>query len=337
MKRSRAFVLTELLTGMALQAGFLLVMCTAFYMMLSFYTRTQQVLTARERGQRVIAYFDTSIRHAGLGLWKCTSSRDINNSLSSISQLEGINFPVALTSDYTDTTITNSLGHKTYCGNILTLLYAERNIASSNILNLVVVNNNYQSADIVATPTAFRLINNGHKFRDSDFYHYVNSQMSPRVIYKYGSVQRFAVMTTSGVPFLLQCDVNNGNSYKFNVYKAGTSTISAKINPMDELLYLKCKRLFVESENFKYIDFTDDWGKKTPHEKGILEIYMELDTVTKIFDLYVLSTGGEDNSTERSKPENWPDNARWKDEYLKQSIYISHASWKMHNLENIAL
>ncbi|MBQ3396793.1 MAG: hypothetical protein IJG55_10800, partial [Synergistaceae bacterium] len=72
MKRSKAFILVEILTGMVLQTGFILVLCTSFYLMLSFYSRTQQVLNARQKGGKVIAYVDSRIRNVGLGLGKCS-------------------------------------------------------------------------------------------------------------------------------------------------------------------------------------------------------------------------------------------------------------------------
>ena len=77
MKRSRAFILSEILRGTALSAGLVLALCGAFYMTINFYARTSKILTAREKGQRVISFVDERIRHTGLGLWKCSSSAEI--------------------------------------------------------------------------------------------------------------------------------------------------------------------------------------------------------------------------------------------------------------------
>ena len=344
MKRSRAFVLTEILTGMALQAGFLLVMCTAFYMMLSFYTRTQQVLTARDRGQRVIAYFDQRIRNAGLGLWKCETSQDVRDQLGDLIdksdlQLKNLVLPVALTTLSRDNkfehaftrVISNSIGHNAYSGNILTMTYAERNIASSSNLNLVFVNdsNDYQVIELGKNETSgkFKLLDNETKIAQAKFDEALKSKD-----------KTYIVTRAAGVPLLLS-DMKKNTKIEFNLSVTGKNIKSVNIYPMDELLYLKCVRLFVEGtgedSNFKYQYLRQKWTDKIPHEKGVLEIYMELDTETKIFDLYVLTTGGKDSRATRSKPELWPSLADWKDDYLNYSLYVSHASWKLHNMENM--
>ena len=75
MKRLRAFILSEILMTMILQAGFILTLFGAFYLMMEFYTKTQAVLTARDHAERVIQFMDDKIRAAGLGLWACTNSK----------------------------------------------------------------------------------------------------------------------------------------------------------------------------------------------------------------------------------------------------------------------
>ena len=79
--RRKAFLLTEQLMTILLQAGFILVLVTAFYLMLNFYTKTQQVLTARNRAERVIQFVDDKVRHVGLGLWQCDGASDIRSHL----------------------------------------------------------------------------------------------------------------------------------------------------------------------------------------------------------------------------------------------------------------
>ncbi|MBR0279913.1 MAG: hypothetical protein IJQ75_08060, partial [Synergistaceae bacterium] len=101
MKRSRAFILAEQLMTIMLQAGFILVLCASFYQVISFYTRTQQVLTARNHAERVISFMDDKIRNAGLGLWRCGNSEAIRAKLTNIAQLatndtKGYKLPVSL-------------------------------------------------------------------------------------------------------------------------------------------------------------------------------------------------------------------------------------------------
>ena len=345
MKRSRAFILTELLTGMALQAGFLLVLCTSFYMMISFYTRTQQVLSARDKGQRVIAYFDQRIRHAGLGMWRCTSSQDIREALWPLTDPSktsvnlrntALAFPVAITTLSKDfdhayaKILSNSVYHRAYSGNILTLIYAERDTSTiqngADKMNLVFSSEDYEPIEVGkgGKNGKFKLIDEEIIMSNSNFKKdKVLSETNP-----------YAVTRSIGRPFQVK-DITSGKKSKFVI----SLDKSIDVLPMDELLYLKCVRVFVEGSgvdsNFKYQNLTSKWSDKIPHEKGILEIYMELDIETKIFDLYVLSTGGEDNNTTRTKPENWPARARWKNEYLNHVLYVSHASWRLHNIKNM--
>lgn len=131
-----------------LQAGFLLVLVTAFYLLLNFYTKTQQVLTARNHAERVIQFVDDKIRHAGLGLWGCTSSRAIRSSmypieilserkgkreLPSYSGTRGYKLPLSLSwlSDGLDFAPlvgepTGGASSSVFDGNVLVLLYAEK-------------------------------------------------------------------------------------------------------------------------------------------------------------------------------------------------------------------
>ncbi|MBQ9573843.1 MAG: hypothetical protein IJR27_01010 [Synergistaceae bacterium] len=88
MRRSRAFILSEILMTMMLQAGFILVLCTSFYMLTSFYSKTQQVLTARSHAERAISFFDDKIKNAGLGLWRCDTPSEIRAALDDLPKLD---------------------------------------------------------------------------------------------------------------------------------------------------------------------------------------------------------------------------------------------------------
>ena len=130
--KSRAFILTEILTGMILQAGFIIVLCGAFYMTINFYTRTTKILAAREKGQRVITFLDEKIIHAGLGLWRCNSSANLRELMSQVTDFQNLeNLPVAIhKSRNTNKDIWNLKEADKYDnfirGNILTLLYTEK-------------------------------------------------------------------------------------------------------------------------------------------------------------------------------------------------------------------
>ena len=135
--RRKAFLLTEQLMTILLQAGFILILVTAFYLMLNFYTKTQQVLTARTRAERVIQFVDDKIRHTGLGLWQCDGASDIRSHLNTIPMIHGdslyaYNLPLSIIEN--DGTMAETListkdpstkGTNTQKeGNVLMLLYA---------------------------------------------------------------------------------------------------------------------------------------------------------------------------------------------------------------------
>ena len=86
MKR-KAFILTELLTGMALQSMFTLTLLGAFYLLLSFSTSTQQILAAHDEGQVVISYIDTRIRNAGIGMWDCGNPAGVAKAFNKITAI----------------------------------------------------------------------------------------------------------------------------------------------------------------------------------------------------------------------------------------------------------
>ena len=122
-------------------------------------------------------------------------------------------------------------------------------------------------------------------------------------------------------------------------------------------MYLKCVKMFVqgkttdsEGRQFAFSELKNDatdWGDKFNQEKGILEIYMELDTQKNIFTLWIMATGGIDYTHISERPKSWPADAHptaseWgtkvsneKDytSYPHNTIYVSRASWKLKNLE----
>ncbi|MBR1438558.1 MAG: hypothetical protein IJ587_08475, partial [Synergistaceae bacterium] len=140
MRRSRAFVLSELLMTMLLQAGFILILCTSFYLLTSFYTKTQQVLTARNHAERVIQFMDDKIKHAGLGLWGCGDSAEIRARLNPIQKLKptkllttdplkGYNLPVALATNtndpYNPPEMPDAPSDAKITGDLIAILYAQ--------------------------------------------------------------------------------------------------------------------------------------------------------------------------------------------------------------------
>lgn len=342
MKRSKAFILVEILTGMVLQAGFIIVLCTSFYLMLSFYTRTQQTLSARQKGEKVIAYIDARIKNADLGLRKCDNSSEIRDALSQIDALCKDNsgkiqeFTLPVTVISLDNWKFNRDDRLTKIkGNKLILLYTDtnpgKNSSNGKELNLTIRTiespdkSGYNcSVDIKTTTNELCLIIKDDLTYASDFNSYETS------------LKGYTVMAGTGFPLYLKKSDPTGKDKtkkgKFTLtYKVSSSHSSVPVYPGDKLMYLRYERFFVENQSFKFQEFSGaSWGNITPSEDGILEMYFELDTSTNILDMYVLASGGINDSKTTQKPAAWP--GTWKSEYANYIVYMSCASWKLKNL-----
>ncbi|MBQ3450260.1 MAG: hypothetical protein IJG34_10240 [Synergistaceae bacterium] len=357
MKRSKAFILVEILTGMVLQTGFILVLCTSFYLMLSFYSRTQQVLNARQKGGKVIAYVDSRIRNVGLGLGKCSSSSEVRDSLCKVINLSGmkpqLKFPAAITrgdgSNVGENKTSAGINEDNKIkGNILTLLYTQKpldfnfTIRTTESTDAIVSGCNYPmllSSDTSnnACVNAGFISGANHKYGDNNSEFNKNDDHSSRRAY----LNSYTVMAGTGRPLYIGPVSNNGEFklYLFTETQPASPKYIEKVYPGDELLYLKCERMFVKDNNFMFWKFSgkgwnDDSNKAYPNEADILEVYFELDTVNNILDMYVLASGGVNDAGNTTRPEIWPASATWNTNFANYIVYVSRASWKLKNLRS---
>ena len=354
MKR-KAFILTEILTGMMLQALFALTLCGAFYLILTFSTSTQQILAAHDQGQMVISYIDNRIRNAGVGLHQCedTSGKvspegvakafNIPTNMKILKDKDGLALPlpVAITSKTNGDEVISKDG-RIYEGNILVLLHAHKDHKYQDQDNtegdLVVLGFYPDSPDLPMnlsdSEQVFKFIKNV-KNKDTNFI--FTSTVSSTLQYK--NIKSWAVMEASGVPVRVLRDSDSDNVQDFKMIARYTP---ATIYPMSELLNLECQKLYVMEDapdnggrSFVFSDIKDDgagWDTPRYHTKGILELYMRLDTNPNppIFDLKVLCSEGKSNEV-TAKPNNWPA-AYWKPEFAQHKVHVSQASWKLYNL-----
>lgn len=296
--------------------------------MIKFYVKASRIFLARERGQTVIAYVNSRIMHANLGLWKCRSPRDIFLALGENSQLEDLTLPVAITSgDWNSTNICYKNG--IYRGNVLTLIYARRDLSSGTeerILTIKTGNTNSLTIGPGKTVTFKVFVNDNSIFSNSDFTNDTSDFHS------------WSALAGAGIPAQINFDINGAN---VRLSLPDTAPYSADVPPVCDLLYLECEKFFVGTDsmgekNFMYRQLFRSWNdtqsRQYSHEGIILELYMEFNTNTKIFDLYVLASGGHEDSLNAPRPSTWPDFARWLEEYSDHEVYVSRASWKLHNI-----
>ena len=372
MKRSRAFVLTELLMTVMLHTMFILIMCSSFYVLISFYTRTQQVLTARNHAERVISFMDEKMRNAGLGLWRCKDSATIRkmNGIFMLREgvtppIKGYRLPVAL-QWYKDNIYGSSSGvpEKSKAqdsGDVVTVLYAKRNLSSGNTWEVISAFANsvtlayqklpdgawdYSSLTNNMTANPLKLLDsiNWGKLRNDHMFEFNSGEQN---------IKQYAVMESVGVPLYLSAITATGLTVKaMNApsYMSRDITVPAG----GDLMGLGCMQMFVhdnsdgEGRQFAFRELKDDgndWGTAYNQEKGILDIYMRLNTDKNMFTLYVLATGGYDESASNPRPSSWPKEANpagntddeaqeaWgKSDYCHHIIYVSRASWRLNNI-----
>ena len=340
-------------------------------MLLAFGSRTQAILTARERGQRVITFVENRIRNAGLGLQELKKVSDVQKVMNplitstkkplynscKIDSITGLRLPVAISysnkwpkiyTSKTNNDITTSNPYKVenigerknvWHGNILTLLYAQRE--DDNTINLVIcpTDSNIQSVDISTDEAVeFNFIDDNKSYEHTKrFYHSASKN-------RINNINNWTVLVGTGIPLSI---VSENNS---KVKLKRPSTYTAKVPVVhtgDEMLYLKCVRMFVNKSDDGNMNFVfqtldsqasdnSDWSDLYPHEQDILGMYMEMDKDNNILDLWVLATGGKDD-IKHDRPADWPEKAQpdknqWANNCQYEITYVSHASWKLHNI-----
>ncbi|MBR0316072.1 MAG: hypothetical protein IJQ99_04335 [Synergistaceae bacterium] len=356
MRRSKGFILAEILISMMLQAGFVIVLCGAFYLLVSFESDVQMKLVARQRGQRVIQYIDQRIRTAGLGFSELKSVSEVqktlkpfvessdrplyNNVKKNLSNIAGLRLPVAISNTQKDSptetqfrteanpyNIVNSIVQR---GDTLTLLYPKREMDTD--VNLVIINKSEINSDDEYIPT-YEFISD--KYTKNKFSKEADSDKRKK------SIENYAVMAGAGEPLYVS-EWPSSKTIKLETLAHTPTSAEPIIISGDELLYLKGERIFVSGgnsdRNFVFQELTDDWSTPYYYQDGILEIYFELNTKTNILDLYVLSSGGLDGKI-HERPSAWPTNAlrpgKWESSsYRYHVVYVSRASWKLDNVPN---
>lgn len=337
-----------------LQASFILVLCASFYQLVSFYTRTQQVLTARNHAERVISFIDDKIRNAGLGLWRCKSSAAIRDKFK-VKMLQtiksgnnGYQLPVALKwykdiNGNADKDVPlRSLSQNS--GDVLTVLYAKRNLSTRD------------EEIITAFKEAKTLDNKGKATlqlldTDGDNPSNVKSLFYDSTSNNY-DIKTYAVMESLGVPMYIEGVKTGGTIGNVFVEVLGTYSETITVPAAGDLMNLNCMQMFVHThEGERHFAFRElkpggsAWDNKYNQEKGILDIYMEADRDKNIFTLWVLATGGYDASLNNPRPDSWPKEANpagnddeaaktaWlESDYCHHIVYVSRASWKLNNI-----
>ena len=365
MKR-KAFVLTEILTGLLLQAGFAVTLCGAFYMLVTFSSSISNAMASDGQGQRVITYIEHRIRNAGLGFKECNSPTKIAEAFkisdSNMKLMKNLHLPVAIMSDTDSRGERVSYDNRYYEGNVLYLLYTQKDSNS----NELAVFSKGESTDVIRLPAAssdkFRFLFNRRDYTkevsgsDGNFQSYFQlSGTINKTNHSSKNLRRWAVMEASGMPFMVSEFAIAKNS---SIYHDFTITAPEKypvsIYQMSELLTLRFAKMYVikNANVFAFQTASNDLNtfndKYYYHARDILEIYMKLDTKPNydatlhvpqapIFYLQVLLKTGDQPTNDNGEvipsvcPDNWP-SAYWREEFEKYSVQVLETSYKLYNL-----
>ncbi|MBQ7154870.1 MAG: hypothetical protein IJR85_04875 [Synergistaceae bacterium] len=363
MKR-KGFILTEILTGLIMQAGFVITLCGAFYMLVTFSASVSNTISSNGQGQRVITYIDRRIRNAGLGFSKCNSSVKIAEAFgfsdSMMPILKDLYLPVAIMSSTDSRGEVVSYDNRYYEGNVLNLLYTHKDATQNE---LVVFSTSSDLADKVITIPEDNYDTFRFLFRDKDYTVSKNtaddnhnaSNFALEDSANKNNLKYWAVMEASGVPFLISDYAETSGHYEFRL--TAPRTKSVQIHPMSEILNLDFEKMYVtpnESGDRNFVfrlpkdGLSNGLDSIKYHARDILEIHMKLDTQpyydpalfqpeAPIFDLKVLVSTGkqphndDDEVIPSACPDNWPA-AYWREEFEQYSVQVLEASWKLYNL-----
>ena len=356
MKKFRAFILAEQLMTIMLQAGFILVLCGTFYLLTSFYSNMNQALTARNHAERVISFVDAKVRHAGLGLWQCKNSAGIRSHINTIPMLYGdsqyaYSLPVSITENdgsMNEDFIPEGTANQNE-GNVLTLLYTERE-ESNDLIMTFVKNIDFSLASNKKSGSATMTFL-GDDDSKSAFINNKTGVSFFRVSNKNNNnINRWGVAEAIGLPFFV--DAINYPNIKVWFYSDTPLPDTIMIPNGGEIMYLRCMQMFVRSDGderqFVYRELTEDgkkWREAIIQEDNILDIYATLES--NILTLYVLASGGKNTGANTPRPDAWPKEAEPKgstneaakaawlaSDYCNHIVYVSRQSWRLHNVPN---
>ena len=343
MRSKKGYILTEILTGLYLQAAIILTMAAALSWLLSFQIKSVEILTARSHDNNFFAYLEPRIKNCGLGLFKCVSADNENilklafdaDGRYTAPNLEGFINSLVIFENLTDYGLKETAReneHGIICGHVLGILYTMP-------LQNVLIQTRWGLED---------KINPGNSF---EYLLYTTKQLEDFSGVSM-DIRSWCVLPTVGVPFLALQTKNKNKKDVLRITLAKNFGRSLKIPPVSEVFEVRAEFFYVTQsengvadENFsstlrrispRFDTAHQHYLMNNPMEDGILETYFELDKKSKTLDVYILSYAGDyvsfNTSQKNSKPKSWPDNANWNDEYLRYELFVNMKSFKLDNV-----
>ena len=318
-KKYKGFTLIEILVGLVLSGFLSLILINALRWVLLTGQKASRVLLARERGERVIAFIEQRIRHCAFGLGACKTrelfqkalGRGTGKLLSPIAQAE--QWPLIIYQDAMFNTAVNING--VFKGIAFAVIYAQE-----------------AGLDIKIKDASVKTLSPGNSAEyekmhgDSDASRLISSR-------EYQDIRSWCIMPSMGVPLHIDTFTVSG---KLRLTLAASWPGDINLTPASNLYRLMADRFFAVYNTFRFQRLQKRWDDLAaagfPRERGILALYCEFSPASKIFDLYILSSGGAAVFNKSSRPSDWPLDADWQNEFEDHELCVSKASWKIENL-----
>ena len=318
-KKYKGFTLTEILVGLVLSGFLSLILINALRWVLLTGQKASRLLLARERGERVIAFIEQRIRHCAFGLGACKTRELFQKALGngtgkSLSPLAtSSQWPLIIYQDTSFKPAVNTNG--VFKGAAFAVIYAQE-----------------AGLDIQIKNPELKILSPGQSAEyekmhgDSDASRLISSR-------EYQDIRSWCIMPSIGVPLHIDSFTVRG---KLKLTLAASWPENIKLTPASNLYRLIAEQFFAVYNIFRFKRLQNTWEDLAftgfPRERGILALYCEWRPAEKIFDLYILSSGGAAVFNKSSRPSDWPLDADWQNEFEQHELCVSKASWKIENL-----
>ncbi len=334
--KSKAYILAEILIGSVLQAAFIVSLAAGVYWLSMFSVRAHYLLLAREKGERIVAHIDNRIKTCGYGLWKVLEADKLKESLGNDGNPKSSLNPAF--SVYSNPIVIYDKDSKhvdeddeTQCGVQFSLLYTKPAQRAEPSGMFIHSKGDHPGQAFVLTGNStvnYRIINSKKDLSDNIDFIYDDKF----------KIKSWGVIPSVGIPFYIP-KINNTNKDKnLDLQKFFPEDVT--IPGVAEVMYLKNEKFFLNGTDFCYQIMNDDnrnsWGNRSPYVSDILRIFCEYHKNEKIFNLYILSSGGSKPAglEAQERPTNWSTHDtgfNW-DNYKSNICYVTRASWKLHNI-----
>ena len=314
----RGFTVIEILIGVLLLSFVALTVMAGGRWLLLSVTRTTRWFTARDRGRRVIAFVEPRLLHAGLGMSKFRGA---------LSHAFGDSSAVPAIAGWPDSRRCVTVYRERESGK----LYAvdeESGVFKGTAFSVIYA----RSSGIIVSARGKKAVTltQGQEAR----FDIITGKWDES---KFCALQRrnlfsWAIPPLVGTPLLITG--RSGTVLTLSLAAAASYIDEIEIPPVTELLSLRCERFCVKDGVFRFQGMEENWTPDAfyPREDGVLALWVEWRPSSRVFDMWVLTSGGPSVFAPSARPAEWPDDAPWSVDFAGHELCVSRASWRLENV-----